>query len=675
MVVSSLSHCLTGSSDTLRAIAERFLGESDKWRLLRSLNSAHPDVRVAGPDTPLPYRCPLALPGEPLPWERHDTARLWMLAESMLMAAWGRVPQSREVEPFWLMLRKGLDPPAQRQANMAQRRPAGELGLTSTPDREPPEPDTTAADPAPITPPAGLDGGAWLTDPAPPTAPAPPIAPALDAPLEPPAGFAPPEGVFTTTPQPFETPPTGPAPPIAPALDAPLEPPAGFAPPEGVFTTTPQPFETPPTGPAPPALDAPLEPPAGFAPPEGVFTTTPQPFETPPTGPAPPALDAPLEPPAGFAPPEGFVPPPGVFTTTPQPFETPPAEAPSAVQGGPITPTPDFGPLEAPPEERPETEAPRIPQFMPSVTGAPSAIPAQRTAGSAISDAVALWRVLGRGRSRRSSDSAGAAVSEQRAAWEQLQAARADAIRLVEDAMRYLWAVTVGRSLPAPHVQAVRVGSYGLEVLLSTPTLAPEGWQSAAEGYVMEMETGIALPSDTSQGPTLCPALVVVGETAEGPLLLNLQEIRCLALSGPSEQAVRLLSAIAAGLAASPAASDVRVVSVGVTPDSAICDPDRITGLSFDSPALEQLVSATGGAGGKHSLLLLGPGNDLLIQRAGQAATSREARLCMVGATSSPTGRWPWRIDLDASATAIVQPLSSTIRADQAPGRSQRLTS
>ena len=63
---------------------------------------------------------------------------------------------------------------------------------------------------------------------------------------------------------------------------------------------------------------------------------------------------------------------------------------------------------------------------------------------------------------------------------------------------------------------------------------------------------------------------------------------------------------------------------------------------------------------------MVGPGNDLLIQRAGQVATTPGARLALVGATSSVMARWPWRIHIDETTAAVVHPIACTMAAAQA---------
>ena len=312
---------------------------------------------------------------------------------------------------------------------------------------------------------------------------------------------------------------------------------------------------------------------------------------------------------------------------------------------------------------------------MPSLTGAETTATApdarvvassNRTlAGTAIGDAMMLWQ-LSRW-PRRRPEATSEATDPLEASLR--QSARVDSLNLIEAAMRHLRAVTVGQLREKPAVLAVRVGNYGFEVLLSRHTQAPEGWQATAGGYVLELPEGVMIEDlDTvGQGPSLCPALVPVGDTVEGPLLLNLEEIGCLIVSGAPAPSIRLLNAVVATLGSSPMAGDIRVITVGLDTPVGLLGWEKVHSTSFDSPQLEELLTAAHtGRGASLDVLVIGPGNDLLIQRAGQAAGTAGSRLAVVGATSSVAARWPWRIHVDETTTAVVHPIVCTMAAAQA---------
>ena len=343
---------------------------------------------------------------------------------------------------------------------------------------------------------------------------------------------------------------------------------------------------------------------------------------------------------------------------------------------------PDLGPIE-PEAPYVEAEAPRMPTFMPSLTGAERAAPAPEAdvvpsnrglAGTAIGDAMMLWQLARLRRRRGGKPDAADPVEESLR-----QSARVDTLNLIEAAMRHLRAVTVGQLREKPAVLAVRVGTYGFEVLLSRPVQAPEGWQAASGGYVLELPQGVTADDleAAAQSPTLCPALIPVGDTLEGPLLLNVEEIGCLIVSGPGSPSVNLLNAVVGTLGSSPLAGDIRIITVGLDTPAGLPGWERVHSTSFDSPQLEELLyAAHTGTGASLDVLVVGPGNDLLIQRAGQVATTPGSRLALVGATSSVAARWPWRIHVDETTTAVVHPIACTMAAAQAiaPAMSQLLS-
>ena len=484
-----------------------------------------------------------------------------------------------------------------------------------------------------------------------------------------------------------------PAPASPHSYDTPAPP--TFEPPPGYDTPAPPTFEPPPgyDTPAPP-LPPTQEPPPAYESPVPPSHEPPPALEQQPPAPASPhSYDAPapptFEPPPGYEPPAPTQePPPAYESPVPPSHEPPPAyeqqpplepAQPAARQPGEM----DLGPIEPEPATFVEDEAPRMPSFLPSLTGADLTAAAPEAevvtssnrslAGTAIGDAMMLWQ-LSRVRRRGSRQDEIDPMEESLK-----QNARVDSLNLIEAAMRHLRAVTVGQLREKPSVLAVRVGTYGFEVLLNRPAQAPEGWQVASGGYVLELPRDVTADdlSAPGQGPTLCPALVPVGDTVEGPLLLNIEEIGCLIVSGPTSPTVNLLNAVVGTLGSSPLAADIRIITVGMETPTGVPGWSNVHSTSFDSPQLEELIStAHTGSGASLDILVVGPGNDLLIQRAGQVANTPGSRLALVGATSSVAARWPWRIHVDETTTAVVHPIACTMAAAQAmaPTMSQLLS-
>ena len=656
MIVPVRAYYFTRAEDTLRSVSAQFLNTPRRWQELRSLNAASPGVAAVGPDTLLPTGTALALPGDPLPWGKPDPVYLWTLAEKFLFTAWGREPTPEEVVPFW----RGLTSGTQLEAGAPPARPEY---LVAPPPTEPPAPGDFLSPPPPLPgmepPPAPTD----FTPPPPVTPPAyEPAPPAYESPV-PPTHEPPPPAYEPPVPPTHEPPPPAYEPPVPPTHESPpphdLQP-AAFQPPAPPAYEPPVPptHEPPPAYQPPPAYESPVPP----------SHEPPAPYDLQP--PAPPAYEPPVppthEPPPAYRPPPAYQPP------------VPPTHAPMAP--GPV---PDFGPIE-PEVPYVEAEAPRMPSFMPSLTGAESAARTPEAevvaasnrslAGTAIGDAMMLWQ-LSRIRRRRGGRPDALDPMEESLR----QNARVDTLNFIEAAMRHLRSVTVGQLREKPAVLAVRVGTYGFEVLLNRPVQPPEGWQAASGGYVLELPPGVTVEDldTTAQGPTLCPALVPVGDTLEGPLMLNVEEIGCLIVSGPGSPSVRLLNAVVGTLGSSPLAGDIRIITVGLDTPAGLPGWERVHSTSFDSPQLEELLSAAHtGSGASLDVLIVGPGNDLLIQRAGQVATTPGSRLALVGATSSVAARWPWRIHVDETTTAVVHPIACTMAAAQAmaPAMSQLLS-
>ena len=726
MIVPVRAYYFSRVGDTLRSISAQFLQTPMRWEELRSLNVASPGVAAMEADTLLPPGTALALPGDPLPWGKPDPVYLWTLAEKFLFTAWGREPTPEEVVPFWRGLTGGAQleagaPPLPPEHLAAPTEPLAPAGpeVAHEPEPAPTEPPMPGEFVAPSPAAAPTEPFAAPTDLQPPVAQPPyesPVAPSHEPP--PPAYESPVPPSHEPPPPPFESP----APPShqpPPAYESPVAP---------IHEPPPPAYESPvaPTHEPPPLAD--VQPPAAYQspvppthepPPPAYESPAPPSYEPPPVAqppyesPVPPTHEPPPPPFESPAPPSHEPPPPAYESPVPPsheppppPFESPvpPTHEPAAYQPpppvappyeSPVPPTheppppvapqpgmPDLGPIE-PEAPYVESEAPRMPTFMPSLTGAESAAPAPEAdvvssnrslAGTAIGDAMMLWQ-LARLRRRRGGRPDAADPMEESLR----QSARVDTLNLIEAAMRHLRAVTVGQLREKPSVLAVRVGTYGFEVLLSRPAQPPEGWQTASGGYVLELPQGVTADDleAAAQGPTLCPALVPVGDTLEGPLLLNVEEIGCLIVSGPGSPSVNLLNAVVGTLGSSPLAGDIRIITVGLDTPAGLPGWERVHSTSFDSPQLEELLyAAHTGSGASLDVLVVGPGNDLLIQRAGQVATTPGSRLALVGATSSVAARWPWRIHVDETTTAVVHPIACTMAAAQAmaPAMSQLLS-
>ncbi len=736
-IVPIRGYYLARIHDTLRSVAAQFLNAPERWSELRSLNAAYPGIAQAGPDTLLPEGAAVALPGDPLLWGRPDPVYLWTLAETFLFTAWGREPTPEEVVPFWRGLTAGALPEGAEPPELGTELPGiAAPGMRSSVPGEPAIPPPSALEMPPVFADTAVgdaavdlgdaavgdaavdlgdaavgdaavdlgdaavgdaavdlgdaavgDAAVDLGDAAPPQAVVDHVAGEVDQQTE-----------FIETVEGFhvedlevgdlevgdlevgdlqvedleaddlfvedlevELRVADPALAVDEAVDiveAPVDEPlpAYVDRPSGAWAEDVAAVPAAEELVAAPVTDAPAAEELVAAP------VTDAPVADEPA--AVPAADAPVtEEAASAAPVEGLGPPPlfDDWAATP----VPPSADPAAISAQPMG-SDQLGPP-------PEMEAPQVPHFLPSVTGAgpmghgtaARVSPIGRSlAGTAVGDAMMLWQLARRRRhSRRGADALGPLELSLQ------QTAGSESLALIDAAMRHLRAVTVGQGRPEPAVLAVRFGTYGFEVLLDRPAETPPGWRSASGGYVLELPSGTTAHDlgAVGLGPPLCPALVPVGNTFEGPLLLNLDQVGCLAVSGPGTAATSLLGAIVATLGSSPMAEELQITAVGLEAAAGLVGWERVRFARFDSPELEQMLSmASGRDGDRADIVVIGPGNDLLIQRAAQVATVPGSHLALVGATSAVGTRWPWSIHVDSTATAVVHPIAITMTAAQA---------
>ena len=174
----------------------------------------------------------------------------------------------------------------------------------------------------------------------------------------------------------------------------------------------------------------------------------------------------------------------------------------------------------------------------------------------------------------------------------------AEAVTWVDLAMRHLAAAIAEESAPpAPGVLAVRVGDLGVEVLISRPwPVAPGRFIAIEDGHIWRLDPAVALEELEQLAcgvPAYLPALVTAGETEAGSVLVDLDEIGTLTVSGDPDHVVAALERIALELATLPWGDTLDVCLVGV--GSRLRDLDRVRILEPDQ-ALESLRRVAGPA-------------------------------------------------------------------------------
>lgn len=118
-----------------------------------------------------------------------------------------------------------------------------------------------------------------------------------------------------------------------------------------------------------------------------------------------------------------------------------------------------------------------------------------------------------------------------------------------------------------PAVVAMRAGRFGVEVLLDEPCAPLEGFvpgnaQNSAWRLHPDLELRM-IEAETEDAQPYCPALVTVGTTEAGDLLLDLEQIGVLSVEGDEDVAQSWFRSIAASVAAAEWSQLCEVVVIG----------------------------------------------------------------------------------------------------------------
>jgi hypothetical protein len=149
-----------------------------------------------------------------------------------------------------------------------------------------------------------------------------------------------------------------------------------------------------------------------------------------------------------------------------------------------------------------------------------------------------------------------------------LRAIAADeAAEWIDAVVRVLGAELRESSLPAPKVTCVRAGEFGLEILLAEPSFeAPPSFAAVDDGHVWRLDGEVELADLERRAVdhvSALPALVSLGASAEGPLLVDLEALGTLSVEGDGARVAAFLAGAALELASAPWADgiDLRVVA------------------------------------------------------------------------------------------------------------------
>jgi hypothetical protein len=121
------------------------------------------------------------------------------------------------------------------------------------------------------------------------------------------------------------------------------------------------------------------------------------------------------------------------------------------------------------------------------------------------------------------------------------------------------------RRTPAPQVLAAQLSPERIELLLECPDAKPPpGFEASADGWVWSADTADidrSRPSADRLSPT--PALITVGTTDIGPLLINVEAAGTVEVVGESERVTSTLRHLALELATSAWSDHIDVATIG----------------------------------------------------------------------------------------------------------------
>ncbi len=250
----------------------------------------------------------------------------------------------------------------------------------------------------------------------------------------------------------------------------------------------------------------------------------------------------------------------------------------------------------------------------------------------------------------------------------------------IDATLRALSASLAESSLVAvPEVRCVRAGDMGVEVLLGEPSsAAPEGWEVADGGHLWRVPADVELDELIRRGegyPAFAPALVSLGATPEGPILVDLEGLGVLSVEGDADRARAFLSGAALELYSATWAQgiDLRVYGlsgfegldgVAVTDGASLVrEVASMARLVGDGLGTATAVSASRTGDGEPcypTVVVVGPDVDATVVDELVKVGARRAGVAVVGV--GPLQAVGWQLVVAAEGAAMLKPLGLGVR-------------